>query len=114
MKRKRKNFFKNIKSFKKFTKCYSIAQVEAQPRDPIQKPVISGLDKLPFQWKILSKIIELSKRTFSTVHKQETMGEEKQSNKKNFDSVLLRGMLVSEWKRHNYKLNSQMDKAFPM
>lgn len=79
MKRKRKNFFKNTKNFQKFTKCYSIAQVEEQPSDPIQKPVISGLDKLPSQWKILSKIIEFSKRAFSTVHKQETTGEEKQS-----------------------------------
>lgn len=39
--------------------------MEAQPRDPSQ-------------WKILSKTTELSKRSFSTVHKQETLGGEKQ------------------------------------
>lgn len=43
-------------------------QAEAQPRNPIQKPVILVFDRLPYQGKLLSKIVEFSKRTFSRVH----------------------------------------------
>lgn len=79
MKREKKYFFKNIKNFKKFTKCYWKAQVKAQPRGTMQKSVISGLDKLPSQRKTLSKVIDFSKRTSSMSHKQETKRGDKQS-----------------------------------
>lgn len=52
----------------------AVHKVEAQLGDPIQKPVMSGLEKLPSQREILSKAIEFSKRTLSIVHRPEKMG----------------------------------------